>query len=306
MADASGASGAQIVLRHNDQQATIVEVGGGIREYRCGERPLLDGYALDEMCPAAHGQPLVPWPNRIGGGRYRFAGKELQVPLTEPARGNAIHGLLRWVEWRPADRAVNRVTMQARVHPQPGYPFDLGVEIEYALDDEGLRATWRAVNLGGGPLPFGAGQHPYLWPGGRGVDGARLRLPAGVVLEMNERSIPVGRHEVDSELDFSTPRELEGVVLDHCFTDVARDPDGRCTVDLIQDDGMVTRLWMDGGWSWIQVFSGDALGAPLARRGVAIEPMTCPPNAFQTGESLIVLEPGQRFQATWGLGLMPA
>jgi aldose 1-epimerase len=303
MADASGVSGAQIELRHRDEVATVVEVGGGIREYHRGERPILDGYGPDEICPAAHGQPLVPWPNRIGGGRYRFGGKEHQLALTEPARGNAIHGLLRWVGWQIAEREPSRAVLRSRVHPQPGYPFDLGVEIEYGLGDDGLRVTLRAVNLGSGPLPFGAGQHPYLSAGEPAIDRARVCLPAQVVLEMNERAIPVGRRPVDPSLDFSTARELGDIQLDHCFTGLSRDPDGRCTVEVAAPDGGVTRLWMDASWNWIQVFTGDGLGAPLARRGLAVEPMTCPPNAFQTGEGLIVLEPGQRFEGSWGLQL---
>jgi aldose 1-epimerase len=302
MANASGMSGAQIVLRHRDQVATVVEVGGGIRDYRRGGRPILDGYGPEEICPAAHGQPLIPWPNRIGGGRYRFGGREHQLALTEPARGNAIHGLLRWVGWQVAEREPTRAVLHGRVHPQPGYPFALGVEIEYGLGDDGLRVTMRAVNLGGVPLPFGAGQHPYLWAGESRIDGARLRLAAEVVLEMNERSIPVGRRRVDSELDFATPRELGEARLDHCYTGLGRDAAGRCTVDLAGRDGQVTRLWMDASWSWVQVFTGDGLGEPLARRGLAVEPMTCPPNAFQTGEGLIVLAPGERFEGSWGVG----
>lgn len=303
MADAFGVSGEQIVLRHRDQAATVVQVGGGIRDYRWGGRPVLDGYGVDEICPAGHGQPLVPWPNRIGGGRYRFAGRELQLALTEPQRGNAIHGLLRWVAWQLAEREAGRAVLASRVHPQPGYPFDLGVEIEYALRDQGLQVTLRAVNLGADPLPFGAGQHPYLSPGAPSIDAARLRLPAAGVLELNERGVPVGGMPVGADLDFRSARELSEVQLDHCFMNLERDAEGRCSVELAGKDGRTVELWMDERWRWVQVFTGDPLEPPLARRGLAVEPMTCPPNAFQTGEDLLVLAPGERFEGSWGIGL---
>jgi aldose 1-epimerase len=298
---AGGPSGTQIPLRRGDQELTLVEVGGGIREYRRGGRAVLDGYRLDEMCPAGHGQPLIPWPNRIGAGHYRFDGRDEQLPITEVARGNAIHGLLCWAPWTVVDRGEDRAVLGARVHPQPGYPFDLGVEIEYALGDSGLTVTVRATNLGGDELPFGAGQHPYFAAGSDDVSGLRLTLPAGAVLEMNDRMVPVGRAPVAGQLDFRSGRAIGETVLDHCFADLDRDAGGRATVELQRADGMLVRVWMDERWGWTQAFTGDALGAPRARRAVAIEPMTCPPNAFQTGDGLITLAPGARFTGSWGV-----
>ena len=66
-------SGQQFQIVHGDQRVTIVEVGGGIREYVAAERPVLDPYPLAEMCDGAHGAPLIPWPNRLADGRYSFA-----------------------------------------------------------------------------------------------------------------------------------------------------------------------------------------------------------------------------------------
>jgi aldose 1-epimerase len=302
MSDAAP-SGAQIVLRHGDQSLTLVEVGGGIREYAHGGVAVLDGYGEDELCPAGHGQPLIPWPNRIGGGHYRFGGRELQLPVDEVAIGNAIHGLLRWRPWRVVEREERRAVLGARLHPQPGYPFDLDVRLEYALGDDGVTVTLEATNVGRESLPFGAGQHPYLAAGGERVDGCRLRLPAAQVLEMNERMVPVGRAPVPAELDFRQGRAIGGVVLDHCFAELERDASGRAAIELERADGRVTRVWMDARWGWAQVFTGDALGPPRARRALAVEPMTCPPNAFQTGDGLLVLAPGERFTGSWGVTL---
>ena len=295
-------SGRQLSISHGDQSLTAVQVGGGIREYRRGTRPILDPYGMDEMCPAAHGQLLLPWPNRLGGGRYRFQGRELQLPLTEPERGTAIHGLLRWVAWEVASEADDHVALAARIYPQTGYPFLIDARIEYHLDDAGLTVIISATNPGDEAAPFGVGQHPYLSPGASTVDGARLRVPAGRRLEVDERLLPTGRTaDVGGPLDFREQREIGTTRLDHCFTGLERDAQGRASIDLEGQDGVTVTLWMDMAWGWAQIFTADSLPGPLTRRALAVEPMTCPPDAFRSGDGLIVLQPGGRFSASWGI-----
>ena len=80
----------------------MVEVGGALRSYVASGHELLDGYGAQERCTAARGQSLIPWPNRLRDGRYSFDGEEHQLPLTEPAKHNAIHGLVRWANWSAA------------------------------------------------------------------------------------------------------------------------------------------------------------------------------------------------------------
>jgi aldose 1-epimerase len=87
-------SGEQITIALGDQQAVIVEVGGGLRAYSAGGRELVDGYGAHEMSSSGRGQVLIPWPNRLEGGSYEFDGKHHQLPLNEPERRNAIHGLV--------------------------------------------------------------------------------------------------------------------------------------------------------------------------------------------------------------------
>src|SRR3954469_23785742 len=150
-------SGHQVELAHGEQRATVVEVGGGLREYTVGGRAVLDGYRAREMCHDGRGQVLAPWPNRLAGGRYQFAGAQNQTPLSEPDRGNAIHGLVRWTPWQVVDRAPAQVTVGTMLRPQPGYPFSLMLSIEYSLSDDGLRVVTAASNVGDAPLPFGLG-----------------------------------------------------------------------------------------------------------------------------------------------------
>jgi len=147
-------SGRQYEILHGEQVAVVVEVGGGVREYRVGERPVLDPFPLDAMCDGAHGSPLVPWPNRLADGRYRFDGVDYQVAITEPDKGTAIHGFLRWRSWDAVRQEPNRVTMGTRLHPLTGYPFLLDVEVDYLLDDDGLTVTTTATNRGERNLPL--------------------------------------------------------------------------------------------------------------------------------------------------------
>ena len=287
-------SGEQIEIASGDQQAVLTEVGAGLRTYSAGSRDVLDGYAVGEMAPSGRGQLLIPWPNRIRDGVYRLDGREHRLLLNEPERGNAIHGLVRWSTWTVADRAADRVVLEHVLHAQPGYPFTLELRVEYALSDDGLSVRTTATNVGAESCPYGAGSHPYLAVAD--VDEAVLRLPAGTVLESDERGIPVGASPVDGELDFRAAHPVGRVRLDHCFTDLEREEDGLARVEL---DG--TTLWVDESYPYLMVFTGDALPDAERRRSIAVEPMTCAPNAFASGDGLVVLEPGEEHAAAWGI-----
>ncbi|HEX6680391.1 MAG TPA: aldose 1-epimerase family protein [Gaiellaceae bacterium] len=290
-------SGTQSELALGDQRAVVVEVGGGLRTYSSGGRAVLDGYAEDELCGSGRGQLLLPWPNRIADGRYEFDGEAEQLPLDEPERGNAIHGLVRWATWRVAARAPDSVTLEHLLHPRPGYPFALELRVRYSLDADGLSVSIEATNIGTSPCPYGAGAHPYLALDSGIVDGVTLQVPAETVLEADERGIPVSTGSVDgTHFDFRAPRKIGSLALDHCFTDLVRGEDGRARVQL----GNEATLWADESFGYLMVFTGDGL-PDVARRSLAVEPMTCAPNAFRTGDGLIRLEPGETHTAVWGI-----
>jgi aldose 1-epimerase len=295
-------SGEQIELRAEDQRVVVVEVGAGLRSYAVRGRDVLDGYGADEMASVGRGQVLIPWPNRIQDGAYEFAGTRYQLPFTEPEARNAIHGLVRWVSWSTSDRDTNRVVLEHTLRPQPGYPFSLALRIEYFLSSEGLRVTSTATNIGPDACPYGSGMHPYLTLGTDRVDELLLRVPAGTVLRADDRGIPVGSVPVEgTEYDFRQSRPIEGTRLDHAFTDIERDDDGLAAVELRHpDDERALFLWLDESYRYVQLFTGDPL-SEVDRRSIAVEPMTSAPNAFRTGEGLLVLEPGETTTATWGI-----
>jgi aldose 1-epimerase len=300
-------SGEQFEIVRGDQRATIVEVGGGIREYVVRDRPVLDPYPLEEMCDGAHGMPLIPWPNRLRDGRYSFDGEAHQLALTEPATGNAIHGLVRWRNWRPLERAPDRVVMGTRLHPLQGWPFPLDIAIAYSLADDGLTVETSLTNIGHRPCPVGWGQHPYLSAGpGWKVDECRLHLGAATrILTDPDRQLPTGTEAISgTDRDFRAPRMLGGVCLDDAFTDLERDRDGLAWASLSCPDGHAVELWCDRTYGVIQLYSGDTLAPARRRLALAAEPMTCPPNALQSGEGIIRLAPGQSHSGRWGVRLI--
>jgi len=294
-------SGHQYRIVSGDQEATVVQVGGGLRTYTVAGEPVLDGYGVDQMAEGGRGQLLVPWPNRIRDGRYQFAGTEHQLALTEPSRHNASHGLVRWSNWSATVREPDRVVMELDLHPQPGYPFTLGLSVEYRLGPGGLSVATTATNRGDRPCPYGAGAHPYLTVGTDLVDVALLQVPADTRLESDDRGIPTGSTAVDgTPYDFRVARPIGDLALDTAFTDLA----GNEAVLLTTDGGRAT-VWWDSAYRWLMVFTGDTLDPARRRRGVALEPMTCAPNAFITGDGLRVLQPEEPWTTTWGIAAGP-
>ncbi len=293
-------SGEQVELSSGDQRVAVVEVGGGLRSYSVGDREVLDGYGVDERATAGRGQLLIPWPNRLAGGTYQYDGVSEQLALTEPAHSNAIHGLVRWASWSIGGRTSDRVVMEHTIHPQPGYPFTLGLQVEYALSDQGLSVRTTAENLGVNRCPYGCGQHPYLTLGTK-VDGLTLTAPGRRVTVSDERGLPIGTEPVaGTDFDFRAGRTIGTTKLDNDFSDLERDADGLARVQLRDPDGAAVTLWADASYRYLMLFTGDSR-PDVNRRSIAVEPMTCPANAFRTGESLVTLDPGESTTSTWGI-----
>jgi aldose 1-epimerase len=297
-------SGEQHELRRGEQHAVVVEVGGGVRTYRFGDCEVIDGYGLDEMCDGARGQTLVPWPNRVQDGSWSWRGESHQLVLTEPEQHNAIHGLVRWAPWSLVERDDASAVLMCVSHPQPGYPWTLEIRNGWSLTDAGIAVETTIVNRSDTAAPVAAGFHPYLRAGSGAIDDAVLTLPADTRLLTGAQQIPTGREPVaGTPYDFRAERKLGDLQIDHAFTDLHRDPDGRARVRLTEPhDGRETVFWVDEAYPWIEVFTGDALPDPARRRqGLAFEPMSVAPNAMATAETMTVLEPGESWVGRWGI-----
>jgi aldose 1-epimerase len=293
-------TGDQYEITFQGQRAVVTEVGATLRVYSVDGHDVIAGFGEDEVVHGGRGMQLLPWPNRIRDGIYTFEGVEQQLALSEPTRHNAIHGLVRHVVWDLMDFTGDAVTQRVRVYPQPGWPGILEATITHSVGPDGLEVTVGATNIGSSPVPFGYAAHPYFTVGESTVDEIVLELPAATYLDVDDRLLPIDLVPVEGrEQDFRSPHALGDVNLDTAYTDLSRDADGRARVKLELGD-RYAEMWCDESYGWLQVFTGEH------RRDInlAVEPMTCGPDAFNPGPTqngVIVLEPGASFTGHWGV-----
>jgi len=299
-------SGRQYRIASGDHHAVVTQVGATLRECVLGGSPVIDGFDVTERAPDGRGQVLAPFPNRLAGGRYTFDGQTCQVAMDEPERGNAIHGMVRWLDWTEVSSSPDGVVLERVLRPQPGYAWELTLQVGYHLAADGLTVAASARNTGDSSAPFGMGFHPYLGLGAA-VDGLELRVPAEshspVPADRDERPTPVD--VTGSHLDFREPRTIGPEVLDTVFGDLGRGADGRAVAHLVDPaTRRGVRLWVDQAFPYLMVYTADGVvPAERRRQSVAVEPMTCPPHAFRSGADLLTLGPGQSWSGTWGLSV---
>jgi aldose 1-epimerase len=277
--------------------------GGGLRELVVGKWHVLDGYPTGTVPAGRRGGVLLPWPNRLRGGRWSWQGRQLQLDVVSAASPNAVHGLLTAQPWAVLAGRPAGVTVGTVLQPRGGYPFRLATAIDYDLTPDRLAVTVRVQNAGDADAPFGVGMHPYLHVGADaegGLADAELDVPARTAMV------------VDGGLPTGGTRPFDGAVgrigdraLDDPLTDLVRDDGGWARVRLRGPAGAL-ELAVDERWPWLQVFSADTLPAGQRRRSLAVEPMTCPPNALADGVDLVVLAPGESWSGSWTLGWAPA
>ncbi len=291
-------------MKAGDLTLTVVTVGGGMRELTLGDWHVLDGYGPDEVALGAYGQVLVPWPNRLSEGLYKFEGRLYGVPWTEPSKRNALHGFARWERWSVLRQDGASAVLGLVLAPRTGYPFALEVEVEYRAIPTGVDVEIRGRNVGRGNLPYANGFHPYVTVGAPSIDACLLELPGRTWLPTDERQIPTGRSAVEgTDYDFTKPRPIGGMHIDTAYTDLARDGDGMARLRLSSADGSRSvAVRLGDAYPYVMAYTGDTLAdAPRRRRSLGVEPMTAAPNAFQTGEGLAVLKPGETHVARWGI-----
>ncbi|WP_167132552.1 aldose 1-epimerase family protein [Paramicrobacterium chengjingii] len=297
-------SGRNITLRHGEYAASIATIGATLRELTYAGRDLIVPFAESDVRPAYRGATLVPWPNRVVDGRYSWQGAEHQLALTEPARGHALHGLGAWLDYGIVEQSEAAVTLGTAIPAQDGYPFTLDIAVDFRLDDDGMHCAVTATNRGDAAAPFGTGPHPYLVAGEGRVDDWSATIGADSVLTVtDDRLIPTGIKPVDgTDFDFREPRVIGDTFIDHAYTGLARDADGIAAVQVRSQAGTGVEITWDAACPWVQVHTADRDDAPeISRIGLAVEPMTCPPDAFNSGTDLITLDPDASATASWSI-----
>lgn len=292
-------TGLQYEISLGGARARVGSVAAVLREFS------VDGthYAevWDDALPSPYGCGIVlaPWPNRIEDAQWVHNGKALKLDVTDRGHNAAIHGLLRNTSYELVEIDDVAVTLAATIYPQHGYPFTVDTFVTYRLTDGGLHVTHRLANVGDTAAPFGIGAHPYLRVGDHAIRDLTITLRADSYLPIDGRKIPTGRSGVQgTAVDLRSGALLADVDLDTAYTDL--EPAGDLYLaTLAAPDGTGVVLWADLSFRYLQVFTPrDYPGRELT---VAIEPMTCPANAFNSGQDLRWLEPGESFAASWGL-----
>lgn len=302
--DPTPLSGRQYELSFGEYEATVASVGASLRRLTYGGRHLVVPFDASQVRPAYRGATLAPWPNRVVDGRYRFAGEEHQLALSEPERGHALHGLVAWQDFELGRRQEHSVELVGRIPAQQGYPHQILVRVRFTLDAAGLLTEVTGTNLAHSAAPWGTGPHPYLVAGPAPVDGWTLQIPADRVLTVTaDRLIPVGLIEVETEqggaFDFRTARPIGDTRIDHAFTGLRRDHHGMATVEVRSPAGEGVSIRCDSSCEWVQVHTADRPDPAENRIGLAVEPMTCAPDAFNSGLGLVELQPGADRRASW-------
>lgn len=288
-------SGERYEISAGEYRAVIAEVGGALAGCWFAGIPVTMINDPQRLPPKSAGAALLPWPNRIRDGHYRFEGSDYQLPLTEPALRNASHGLVRWVRFDCEEHTPTSVTLRYDLVPQTGYPFEIRLVLRYSLDPTaGLTVSVTATNAGREVAPFGAGFHPYLDLADHDLDTAELLIPADTVLRGDDQQIPVERLPVtETAFDFRKIRPIGTARLDDGFTDLVQ------SAAVLSTDRRTVELHWDTSWKYLQVFTVTDLTP--GHNAIAIEPMSCPANAFASGEDLVRLEPGADWTGSWGL-----
>lgn len=294
-------TGEQFELTRGSARAVVTEIGAGLRAFEISGVPYVEPFEETERAPKGAGQVLLPWPNRTKDARWTHQGERQQLEVTEPARGNAIHGLVRHREWRLLEHAESSIAFETDIVDEPGWPVPLNVRIAYDLSPRELRITHQVRNEGESPIGFGVGMHPYFRIGDTPTDELTLTLSAKRVCPFDDSlQVPLA-HERDVEgtgHDLRAGRPLAELDLDTAFTGLRAEADGKHHHRLT--DGTATvDVWTDPDFGWVQVFTpADLVGRG---RAVAVEPMTCPADALNTGTDLITLEPAESWQGSWGV-----
>ncbi|MBO0980931.1 aldose 1-epimerase family protein [Microbacterium sp. SD291] len=292
-------TGRQVELRLGDVDAQIAQVGASLRSLRIGGIDLVPPYPLDEPTPSCSGVVLAPWPNRVRDGLWDDEGSSRQLAITEPKFGNASHGLLRFTAYEIEQADAGAATLHATIVPQTGYPYLIETNVTYSLHAAGVEVTHALTNRSATAAPVALGTHPFVTIGDVDPHELVLRIPAATAFDTDERMLPTGTSPAEAALRDGI--RLGDADLDTGFTALIRDADGRVRTTLTAPDGRRVTLWQGEGFDYLQVYTTP--GYPGQALAVAIEPMTAPAEALNSGLGIRRLAPGETWTLSWGIEL---
>ena len=291
----------QFTLSRGAARAEVGALAAVLRSLRIGDVDLTEPTPEDSLPSHGNGIVMAPWPNRVRGAVWQLDGAPQRLDVTDPQLGNAIHGLLRNTAYRERERADDAVTLGATIYPQHGWPFLLDTWVRYVLHDDGLTVTHGAENLGSARAPWAVGAHPYFRVGRAPVEQLTLTITGDRWVELDDKLNPIGEHAVEGgPYDLRGGRLVGELDLNTNFAGVTTGPEGSARLET--PDGASVTVWQDESFGWLVAFTPrDFPGATGTGLAVALEPMTAPADALNTGEGLRWLEPGERWEGSWGV-----
>ena len=294
-------TGDQYVISRGSARAVITQVAAALREFTVGGEHITEGYPESVTPPFGSGIVLAPWPNRVEDGKWVLDGVQQQLDITEPKLNNALHGLLRFTPYRVIEHSDSVVELAATIFPQHGFPFRLETSVRYELIEGGLSVTHEVRNDSAAPAPVAFGTHPFLRVGDVPVEELTLTAHASTRFEVDDRLNPTAETSVAStEFDLRAGRLVSELQLDTAFGGLITQ--NGVSASLRAPDGREVRLVQDEDHPYLQIFTTRIFpkngGTGLA---VAIEPMTAPPNALNSGLGLRWVDPGDSWSVGWGI-----
>ena len=300
-------------LSFQNQRAVVSPWGASLRRYLFidadgREIDIAWGYSGGSEKRGGQGDILIPFPGRIGNGRYSFDGRTFQLECNDKEGPNAIHGFVRSLPWHIQESHPNSVAfgvrLDATTYAERGYPFSLRILVTYELNTQRLGCRFSVTNVGHKPAPVGVGFHPYFTVGTGIIDEAEAQIPGTGFLEFNQRLVPTGTiYPVqDTPWDYRRFRPIAQQRFNHCYVNLERDTEGVAMAALrhVPSNRTIT-MTMDAAFSSVVVYTGDAI-ADAPRVALAIEPMTCASDAFNHPEwGLKRLAPDETFSGCWGV-----
>lgn len=299
-------SGGQVLIHGTGYEAVISTVGASLRSLTYEGRNLVTPFDANEVRPRFRGAILAPWPNRIVDGTYTFDSIQHQLAITEPQRGHALHGLVLWLNFEVIAQTAQSVTLKGIIEPQQGYPHRIALEVHYLITNRGLSTSVTATNLSEQDAPYGLGPHPYLVAGPGPVDDWSLQTTAKSYFEttgarlLPDKQVPIQSGDL---FDFSEGKKVGDIFIDHAFTELLFE-NGLGSLDLTCPTGTGVRMTWGPQLPWLQLHTADVPGDIHSRNSLAVEPMTCPPDAFNSGIDLIVLRAGEKHFADWHISAL--
>lgn len=282
-----------LLIRYKNSSLSLLpNLGCKITSLILNRQEVLDRYTdIDQFNndPMYKNCFLLPFPNRVNKGMYTFEGTTYQLPINEPARGHALHGLLFQYPFSYKETKENETNTTALFSVEipkdtfAGYPYAFSISLQFVLEEKKLTISATVTNNDNRNLPYGVGWHPYLTLHKK-IDECDLDLPSTTELEANDVLIPTEKQKTINPISGN----LGDKTFDTCFTNLSGYQTRFGNIILFQDSSM----------DFLQVYT------PEARDSIAIEPMSCAPNAFNNGFGLLSVKPSESFTHSFGLKII--